>query len=107
MVHDGFPFDQDTFDALQTALRKIELTGWLGLNDDSGNTAYFLHGCGVSGDVADDGWIFLNGNIYPLAGGTVKAFVQIHYSNTDEVFNDGMTTTSAAFPFPVTHLKAP
>lgn len=90
IIADGFPFDQNTFDHLQTSIRQIQLLGHLGTQEG----AYILSGCEITGDDAADGWIWFEGELVPLQGGEIKEFIQIHLADTTELFNNGVTTSS-------------
>lgn len=94
MEADGFPFDQDTFEHLQASLRQIQLLGYLGTLEG----AYILKGCEVTGspgsEVVADGWIWFDGEMVPLEGGSLDVYIQIHLTQTSELFNNGVTTSS-------------
>jgi hypothetical protein len=76
-VLDGFPASATMLQFQQEQLQQVEALALLGGN------LFILQGCEVNAGIVSNGWVCIEGKVYPFAGGTVGTQVII----TEEVTN--------------------
>ncbi len=83
---DGFPLNQQRLETMQSAYSEI-FDGLAAMIGDN----VIVAGCVVAGNTVSDGWIVLNGTLYPFKGTTagVQASIQVREIKTPLTFKNG------------------
>ena len=81
----GFPLSTNILDAMQEAYSVFN-----GLGNIAGNKA-IINGCIGIGNNITDGVIFLNGEILPFKGGSLRSTIIIKEDVENRIFEDGAT----------------
>lgn len=83
---DGFPLNQQRLEWMQAAYSELidGLTAMIGDN-------VIVAGCVVAGNTVSDGWVVLNGTLYPFKGATtgVQSSILIRETKTSLTFKNG------------------
>lgn len=83
---DGFPLNQQRLEWMQAAYSEIfdGLTAMIGNN-------VIVSGCIIAGNTVSDGWVVLNGTLYPFKGTTagVQAYIHVREIKTPLTFKNG------------------
>ncbi len=83
---DGFPLNQQRLETMQSAYSEI-FDGLAAMIGDN----VIVAGCVVAGNTVSDGWVVLNGTLYPFKGTTagVQALIMIRDIKTPLTFKNG------------------
>ena len=79
----GFPFETNTLDEMQKAYEIFNNLGAL-----AGNKA-IIKGCKQTGNIVDDGYIYLDGEVLQFQGGQIQPNIIVVEDVTDMIFQDG------------------
>jgi microcystin-dependent protein len=81
----GFRLRLERLNEMQEAYSLFNALGYLG------GDKTIIYGCTVQGANTGDGFVFLNGEVFPFKGGTTIATVKIIEEVTSREFQDGQT----------------
>lgn len=85
LQNDGFPFELDVLDGMQKAYEIFNCLGAL-----AGNLT-ILSGCQITGGTVSNGYVHIDGEIYPFIGGAIGANVIIETTTQAAEFSDQST----------------
>lgn len=83
----GYPLNSERLQELQQSFGIFNQLGWA-----LGNHT-IIDGCIVNGSVVSDGYVFIDGEVYPFIGGNIQANVRIIESTKQRAFKSGTERT--------------